>query len=116
MTILVIVITFSSSEAAVAVITLTMVSWAHWKHIGPEGSAVQILDPLTPAHSLPPLFPAGVAVAQFAPDGDLHALLLRKRAPRSRTGRKTLPIGVFVVGAHSAFLQRASSSAWLQPR
>jgi len=51
--------------------------------MGPECAAAQILDALAPACAFLPLFPAGAAevvtaVSQFARDGGLRAMLLRR--------------------------------------
>jgi len=57
--------------------------------MGHEVAAVQILDTLAPPRALLPFFLSGVAeaarattsVAQVVPDGDLRALLLRRKVP-----------------------------------
>jgi hypothetical protein len=61
--------------------------------MGPESVAAQILHALAPALALLLLFPAEVvtAVSQFVHNEDLLTLLLlRRKVPGSRTGRKRL--------------------------
>jgi hypothetical protein len=111
--------------------------------MGPEGAPVQILDSLVPACALLPLFPAGPAEAAGAAGaaeaagaagaakaakamaavvqffswwGSPCTAAAKESAGVAYREEETLPIGVFVVGARSALLRRASSFAWLQPQ